>query len=146
VLKLAQYSISRALAKGAHVDASKKSRPADWAFLQRGNMLIMSLVENYAEFKVRVCWVEGKRVWPGRKKDKPVIQCHTPLPINLAVKEHVKSGATEMKQVNHHITRSQQALRSSKPYHVGVSRMQWYRCDLGVGKCLSEQDSRYRQS
>jgi hypothetical protein len=70
-------------------------------------MLVMSLVENYTEVKVRVCWSEGKRVWPGRKKDKLVIQCHTPLPINLAVKEHVKSCATEMKQVNHDTTRSQ---------------------------------------
>ena len=47
VLKLAQYSMSKALAKGDHADANNKRRPADGAFLPRGNMLIiMSLVED----------------------------------------------------------------------------------------------------
>jgi hypothetical protein len=73
VLKLAQYSMSRALTRGAQDDANRRSTPVGRALLQRGDM-IMNLVQK-------------------------------PLPIESTVREHVKSSATQMKQVNHNITR-----------------------------------------
>lgn len=86
VLKLAQYSMSKALARGAQDDANKRNTPAGRAFLQGGNMIV-NLVQK-------------------------------PLPIESTAREHVKSSATQMKQVNHHNTVAK-ALRWSNSYHVG---------------------------
>lgn len=67
--------MSKALAKGDHADANNKRRPADGAFLSRGNMLmIMSLVEDFTNEvgSKRACEVGYDRDEAGQSRHNTV--------------------------------------------------------------------------